>query len=75
MHYPPYNLFQKKAREGNIIPVYREIMADKETPVSTFLKTSDNKNTFLLENVTGDKGWRGRYSLLGVASKTIFRSA
>lgn len=73
MYYPSYDLFKKRAREGNLIPLYKEILVDKETPVSIFLKINNGKNTFLLENIEGDKEGRGRYSFLGASSKAIFR--
>ena len=34
MLYPTRNEFIEKAREGNLIPVWREVLADMETPVS-----------------------------------------
>ena len=37
--------------EGNLVPIYREITADLETPVSAFLKVRTGKYSFLLESV------------------------
>jgi len=74
MYYPSRELFEKKASDANLIPVYREFLADKETPVSIFLKTDNGgENAFLLENVEGCKKW-GRYSFIGASSKATFRS-
>ena len=39
--------------EGNLVPVYREISADLETPVSAFLKIARGDFSFLLESVEG----------------------
>ncbi len=51
--------------QGNLIPVYRELPADLETPVSVFLKLRDGGPSFLLESV--EKGEQvGRYSFIGV---------
>ncbi len=61
---PSYEQFCQKAKEGNLIPVYREILADTETPVSAFLKIAKGPNAFLLESVEGGEKW-GRYSFLG----------
>src|SRR5438034_334998 len=52
------------AREGNLIPVCREILADLETPVSAFLKIHRGPYGFLLESVEGGEKW-GRYSFPG----------
>ena len=55
MFYPNFKDFKKKAREGNLIPVYREIYADMETPVSAFLKIDESNFSFLFESVEGGK--------------------
>jgi len=50
---------------GNLIPLYRELPADLETPVSVFLKLRNGGPSFLLESV--EKGEQvGRYSFIGV---------
>ncbi len=59
-----YETFCRKAKEGNLIPVYREIVADCETPVSAFLKIRNGTYPYLLESVEGGEKW-GRYSFLG----------
>jgi anthranilate synthase component 1 len=61
------------ARQGNLIPVCREIMADLETPVSAFLKIHRGPYGFLLESVEGGEKW-GRYSFLGTEPARIFRA-
>jgi anthranilate synthase component I len=63
MLYPDLNEFRKKADEGNLIPVYREILADLETPLSAFLKLK-GKTGFLLESLEGGEKW-ARYSFIG----------
>jgi anthranilate synthase component 1 len=63
MYYPDFKEFRKKAKEGNLIPVYREILADLETPLSAFLKLR-GKIGFLLESVEGGEKW-ARYSFIG----------
>jgi anthranilate synthase component 1 len=60
---PDFNEFKKYSKKGNLIPVYREILADLETPLSAFLKLKE-KNCFLLESVEGGEKW-GRYSFIG----------
>ncbi|HUG15946.1 MAG TPA: anthranilate synthase component I [Thermomicrobiales bacterium] len=57
---------------GNVIPVYREIMADMETPVSAYLKIADGPHSFLLESVEGGQTL-ARYSFLGSNPYLIVR--
>ena len=50
--------FQKFARQGfNRIPVYREILADLETPLSTYLKLARGPYSYFLESVQGGEKW------------------
>ena len=72
MYSPSREEFLKLARQGNLIPVYREILADMETPVSAFCKIDDRKSAFLLESIAGGEKW-ARYSFLGVGSGRAFR--
>ncbi len=71
MYYPRIEEFKKLANEGNLIPVYREIMADMETPVSALMKLSSKTYTFLLESVEGGEKW-GRYTFLGSDPDVVF---
>ncbi|HIE44172.1 MAG TPA: anthranilate synthase component I, partial [Candidatus Omnitrophica bacterium] len=74
MYFPDRKDFIKLARQGSIIPVYREILADLETPVSAFRKiTKENTYSFLLESVEGGE-ILGRYSFLGVDPYLTFQS-
>jgi anthranilate synthase component I len=63
--------FQQLSRRGhNRIPVYREILADLETPLSTYLKLAHGKGpgTYLFESVQGGERW-GRYSIIGLPAR------
>ena len=71
--YPSFEEFARKAREGNLIPVYQEVLADVETPVSALLKASSRAYPFLLESVEGGEKW-GRFSFLGFDPRAVFRS-
>lgn len=74
MIFPSKPIFLELARQGNLIPVYREVIADLENPVSAFMKLDSGGNTFLLESV--ERGGRfGRYSFVGVDPATIFSMA
>jgi anthranilate synthase component 1 len=72
MYYPAFKDFKKLASAGNLIPVYREILADMETPVSALMKLSGKPNVFLLESVEGGEKW-GRYTFLGSDPRIIYR--
>ena len=66
--------FIEKAKQGNLIPVWREVLADMETPVSAYRKIAgDRPNSFLLESVEGGERL-ARYSFLGSDPFLIFRS-
>ncbi len=60
------------ARAGNVVPVFREILADLETPVSAFLKIHRGAYGFLLESVEGGEKW-ARYSFLGTEPARVVR--
>lgn len=61
--------FQQLARAGyNRIPVSREVMADLDTPLSTYLKLANGPDSYLLESVQGGEKW-GRYSIIGLPAR------
>ena len=62
--------FRGLATEGNLIPLYREILADFETPVSAFAKIDQGPTAYLLESVAGGENW-ARYSFLGSGSSAV----
>ena len=76
---PDREEFLARARRGNLVPVYREILADRLTPVSAFEKLTateepgSNGYSFLLESAEGGERM-GRYSYLGSNPSLIFRS-
>ena len=69
---PTYEAFCRKAEEGNLIPVYQEILADLETPVSAYLKIG-GPFSYLLESVEGGEKW-ARYTFLGSDPEVIISS-
>src|SRR4030042_1630355 len=71
MHYPAFEQFKRLTKEGNLIPIYREILADTETPVSAMMKLRAKTHLFLLESVEGGEKW-GRYTFLGFDPHCIF---
>jgi len=59
--------------QGNVVPVYREIIADLETPVSAYLKVARGKFSFLLESVEGGERL-ARYSFIGTEPYRVLRT-
>ena len=51
---PSLNDVRRMTGQGNIVPVYREVRADLETPVSAYLKVARGPYSFLLESVEGE---------------------
>lgn len=63
-HQPDLATFSELSRKHNIVPVWREVMADLQTPVAAFLRLDPQPNGFLLESVEGGERW-ARYSFVG----------
>jgi anthranilate synthase component 1 len=72
MAYPDIEEFKRLSSRGNIIPVYKETLADVDTPVSAFLKLRD-RPAFLLESVEGGEKW-ARYSFLGAKPSRVIKA-
>ncbi len=53
------------AGSHDLVPVYKEVLADMETPVSVLQRFMDRENAFLLESMEGGETW-GRYSFVGI---------
>lgn len=73
MYSPTLEEFRTKALRGNLVPVYREILADMETPVSALCKIDNGNYAFLLESVEGGENI-AQYSFLGSNPSLIFWS-
>ncbi len=72
MYLPSFEEFSRLARRGSVVPVYREILADLETPLSAFIKIDDGSPAYLLESVQGGEVW-GRFSFLARRPSVIIR--
>ncbi len=71
---PTLEEIEGMSKEGNTVPVYRELLGDTETPVSAYLKIrARDPYSFLFESVEGGEKI-ARYSFLGIAPFMIFRS-
>jgi len=71
MIYPEIDEFRRLSEKGNLIPVYKEILADTYTPVTAFLKLGGTPS-FLLESVEGGEKW-ARYLFLGARPAKIIK--
>ena len=72
-YHPSLETFKNMVKKGNLIPVYSEILADTETPVSAFKKIGKEGYSFLLESMEGGEKW-ARYSFIGFDPALIFKS-
>src|SRR5688500_16389456 len=70
---PTKTEFLSRAREGNLIPVVCDLVADLETPISAFLKLRSGGEAYLLESVEGGEKL-GRYSFIGTGPVTRIRA-
>jgi anthranilate synthase component 1 len=77
---PDRATFLEQAKRGNLVPVWEELLADQETPVSayervrTYLRQQEQaSHTYLLESVEGGENI-GRYSFIGGTPRTIIRA-
>ena len=77
---PDLPTFKARARQGNLIPVWKELLADQDTPVSAYDRLREGLRrqgrpitTFLLESVEGGAKI-ARYSFLGGSPRLLFRS-
>jgi len=72
-YFPSLEEFKRKCRQGNVVPVYRQLMADTLTPVSAFRKIAGGPYAFLFEGAAGPEKIN-RYCFLGSAPFAIFLS-
>ena len=68
-----FEAFEREARQGNVVPVVRSVLADLHTPVGAFMRIAGNSPyAFLLESVEGGERI-ARYSFLGTEPELIVR--
>jgi anthranilate synthase component 1 len=70
---PAFDQFCRLSNDGNVVPVYAELIADRDTPVSAFRKLCDGGPSFLFES-TEQNERTGRYSFLGFHPRLVMRS-
>jgi anthranilate synthase component 1 len=64
MYRPTFAEFEQASRGANVVPVYRQLLADVLTPTSALEKVASGGHSFLLESVVGGEKV-GRYSFIG----------
>ena len=68
-----FEAFEREARQGNVVPVVRSVLADLHTPVGAFMRIAENAPyAFLLESVEGGERI-ARYSFIGAEPEMIVR--
>src|SRR4029434_9191702 len=65
--------FSQLAKQGNVIPVFAEFVADGETPVSAFKKLDRDGYSFLFES-TEKNDVSGQFSFVGIEPRTVIQS-
>ena len=70
---PTPDEFAELAKHGNVIPVFAELIADNETPVSTFKKLDHGGNSFLFES-TEKNDVSGRFSFVGIDPRIVIKT-
>ena len=70
MYRPSLEQVETLSSQGNLVPIYRDLPADMETPVSIYLKLQDEGPCFLLESVSGGEQV-ARYSFVGVRPRGL----
>jgi anthranilate synthase component 1 len=63
-HLPDFETFCRMSQQGDLVPVYRQLVADTLTPVSAFCRLPSGESAFLFESVVGGEKI-GRYSFVG----------
>jgi anthranilate synthase component I len=70
MLYPKESEYAALAGRYDVVPVFKEILADTDTPVSVLQRFVGRENAFLLESMEGGERW-GRYSFVGVDPRPL----
>lgn len=70
---PSFREFCRLSKQGNLIPIYQELLMDLETPLSFFKRLKRDRYAFLLESVEGSEHW-ARHSFLGTSPYLVFKA-
>ena len=63
--------YKRLAQDFDLIPIWLEVDADLETPITAFWKLRDGDSSFLFESVEGGEKW-ARYTFMGSSPTRIF---
>src|SRR5476651_2280672 len=73
-YFPDFSTFSASAKNADIIPVYRQLLADHLTPVTAFEVLGRDGNAFLLESVVGGEKI-ARYSFIATNPSLVYQAA
>src|SRR5271170_3827837 len=73
-YFPTFEEFSEAAKSAQIVPVYRQLLADRLTPVSAFEVLGREPHAFLLESVVGGEKI-GRYSFIAAGPRAVYQAA
>ena len=74
MYNPDLENFTGMMGHSGLVPMYRTIIADLDTPLTLFAKVAgDRQHAFLFESMEGGEKW-GRYSFIGLDPLVTFES-
>src|SRR5688572_15506360 len=71
-YFPDIDTFRTAARAAEVVPVYRQLLADRLTPVSAFEVLGRDAHAFLLESVVGGENI-GRYSFIATSPSLVYQ--
>ena len=71
-YFPSSEEFEQLSQGATVVPIYREVIADRLTPVLAHATLGQDAGSYLLESVTGGETW-ARYSFVGFAPEAIVR--
>jgi anthranilate synthase component 1 len=73
-YFPDLQTFAAAARTADVVPVYRQLLADRLTPVTAFELLGRDAHAFLLESVVGNEKI-GRYSFIATSPSKVYQVA
>src|SRR3954452_13089033 len=73
-YFPDIEAFRAAAKDADVVPVYRQLLADRLTPVSALQVLGRDDHSFLLESVIGGEKV-GRYSFIATAPSLVYEVA
>src|SRR5277367_2046048 len=73
-YFPDISTFTSSAKNADIVPVYRQLLADHLTPVTAFEVLGRDQHAFLFESVVGGEKI-GRYSFIATSPSLVYQVA